>query len=185
MKNWNKKQLFYWANIAFLMLNTAMFVYLLTDSHKSQEPIDRAISNEFLRQELQLTAEQYEQIKDIDKDAQEKYHIVLKLLCNARYRMLYEIAKPEPSVVELNKISASIGHLHQALKTQTFKHMLNLKKVCTPEQAKKLDDIFMEILEINKHCHSCPQKCTKQEKCKKCSKLKESKLIQCDSLQVE
>ena len=98
--------------------------------------------------------------------------------------MLNELAKPNPSTEELNKIATSVGHLHKALKTQTARHLLNIKKVCTPEQSKKLEKMFIDLLEINKHCSECAEKCTDQEKCKRCNKFQNYKNIESDSLEI-
>ena len=98
--------------------------------------------------------------------------------------MLIDLAKPNPSLEELNKIATSVGHLHKALKTQTARHLLNIKKVCTPEQSKKLEKMFIDLLEINKHCAECAEKCTDQEKCKRCPKFHHYKNIESDSLEI-
>ena len=140
MKKMNKKYLIYWVNIILLMLNTALLVFFCFTPEKTiYKNEDSTISNEFLRKELDFTDEQYKLINELDKDVLRRHQTVLKLLCQRRYQMLNELAKPNPSTEELNKIATSVGHLHKALKTQTARHLLNIKKVCTPEQSKKLE----------------------------------------------
>lgn len=118
----------------------------------------------------------------MDKTVLEKHETVLKLLCERRYQLLNELAKPNPSIDELNKIAASVGHLHQALKTQTVRHLLNIKKVCTPLQSQKLEKMFIDLLEIDKHCSECTLKCTHEEKCKRCPKFQHFNNIESDTL---
>ena len=186
MKGINKKYLIYWVNIILLMVNTALIVFFCFTPEKTvYKNEDSTISNEFLRQELGFTDEQYELINELDKDVLEKHQLVLKLLCQRRYQMLNELAKSNPSMEELNKIASSVGHLHKALKTQTARHLLNIKKVCTPEQSKKLEKMFIDLLEINKHCSECAQKCTDKEKCERCPKFQHYKNIETDSLKVD
>lgn len=184
MKKMNKKYLIYWVNIILLMLNTALLVFFCFTPDKTvYKNEDSTISNEFLREELNFTDEQYKLINELDKDVLRRHQTVLKLLCQRRYQMLNELAKPNPSTEELNKIATSVGHLHKALKTQTARHLLNTKKVCTPEQSKKLEKMFIDLLEINKHCSECAEKCTDQEKCKRCNKFHHYKNIESDSLE--
>lgn len=105
---------------------------------------------------------------ELDKQVLKRHETVLKLLCQNRYRLLHELAKPEPSMEELTNTARSVGFLHRALKKQTIYHLLNVKKICTPEQSKKLNKIFIDILEIDKHCTECKTKCSKSEKKEKC-----------------
>ena len=164
MKKINKKYLIYWVNIILLMLNTALLVFFCFTPEKTiYKNEDSTISNEFLRKELDFTDEQYKLINELDSIVLRRHQTVLKLLCQRRYQMLNELAKPNPSLEELNKIATSVGHLHKALKTQTARHLLNIKKVCTPERA---------------------EKCTDQEKCKRCPKFHHYKNIESDSLEI-
>ena len=162
-----KKHLFYWVNIAFLILNTAFFVFLFLSRCDRNVMEDSSISNDFLRKELKLTNEQCERIVAMDSMVQRRYQKVLLLLCQERYKMMEELAKPDPSEEKLHSISVTIGHLHQALKVQTFRHLLNIKRICTPEQSKKLNKIFTDMLEINKYCEGCERKCSAEEKQKR------------------
>lgn len=175
MTTGSKNRLFYWCNIIFLMINTALFVFLCSNTNREQptETNSQELSLEFLRDELELTSEQFAQLMEMDRQVLKRHETVLKLLCQNRYRLLHELAKPEPSMEELNNIARSVGFLHRALKKQTVYHLLNVKKICTPEQSKKLNKIFIEILEIDKHCVECKTKCSKSEKsekCKRCTK---------------
>lgn len=183
MKRMNKKYLIYWINIILLMVNMIFFVFFCFVPEKTvYKNEDSMISNEFLRRELDFTDEQYERINELDEDVLKKHQLILKLLCHRRYQMLNELAKPDPSMVELNKIATSVGHLHKALKIQTAHYLLHIKKVCTPEQSKKLEKMFIDLLEINKHCSECKQKCSHEEKCQRYPKFYYYKDIESDSL---
>ena len=85
---------------------------------------------------------------------------------------------------DVEKDKMCIRDRHKALKTQTARHLLNIKKVCTPEQSKKLEKMFIDLLEINKHCSECAEKCTDQEKCKRCNKFQNYKNIESDPLEI-
>ena len=156
MKKINKKYLIYWVNIILLMLNTALLVFFCFTPEKTiYKNEDSTISNEFLRKELDFTDEQYKLINELDSIVLRRHQTVLKLLCQRRYQMLNELAKPNPSLEELNKIATSVGHLHKALKTQTARHLLNIKKVCTPEQSKTRKNVHRFIGDQQTLCGMC------------------------------
>jgi len=57
--------------------------------------------------------------------------------------MFEEMQQPEPCVEKLNKLSKNIGELHAELKKITAKFYLDVEKICTtPEQKKILREIF-------------------------------------------
>lgn len=89
---------------------------------------------------------------DADREIQYKYQIVLKLLCQNRYRLLNELAKPYPSEIQMDSLAEMIGFLHRALKKQTIEHLMNIKKTCTPEQTGRLNDIFRQMLDMDHYC---------------------------------
>lgn len=87
----------------------------------------------------------------MDKDVLRRHQTVLKLLCQRRYQMLNELAKPNPSTEELNKIATSVGHLHKALKTQTARHLLNIKRYAPQnnrKNSKKCLSIYWRLTNI-------------------------------------
>ena len=171
MENVKKRYWIYWLNIVFLVANTAFFVFTFLDNGQRKADKRKIISNVFLKKELKLSDEQYTLLCDMDSIVQERYERVLKLLCRNRYMLMSELAKPQPSVERLNKLARSVGFLHAALKTQTSRHLLNIKKICNPEQSQKLEQIFRELLEIDAHCTACEKKCSQEEKCKKSPKF--------------
>lgn len=100
MTTGSKNKLFYWFNIIFLMVNTALLVFLWQNTSREQpvENTSQELNMEFLREELELTNEQYAQLMELDKQVLKRHETVLKLLCQNRYRLLHELAKPEPSM---------------------------------------------------------------------------------------
>lgn len=168
-----KKRLIYWINLVFLVINVALLIFSFSYHQDPKTVLDegQGFSVEFLRKELDFTDEQVEKLNWLDRNLQSNYQRVLQMLCQNRYKLLNELAKPDPSGKELNNISRMIGRLHWALKNQTVRHLMNVKKVCTPEQTQKLNKIFIEILEINKGCVRCKKKCTQTEKCKRYPKF--------------
>lgn len=146
----NKKYLLYWGNILLLAVNIAFVVVLLLQREAEKLEIDHTISSKFLQRELNFTPEQNLHIMGLDSLIQRRYYRILSLLSQERYHLLEELAKPEPSPEVINRIANSVGRLHRGMKIQTARHLINVKQVCTPEQAKKLEDIFKELIEIER-----------------------------------
>ena len=160
-----KKQLIYWANIILLTVNVTFFIFLFP-AGKDEIPTrsETELSNEFIKNELGFTDGQFQLLMDADREIQYKYQIVLKLLCQNRYRLLNELAKPYPSEIQMDSLAEMIGFLHRALKKQTIEHLMNIKKTCTPEQTGRLNDIFRQMLDMDHYCPFCKEKCSVTQK---------------------
>ena len=122
MKKINKKYLIYWVNIILLMLNTALLVFFCFTPEKTiYKNEDSTISNEFLRKELDFTDEQYKLINELDSIVLRRHQTVLKLLCQRRYQMLNELAKPNPSLEELNTNGPTFTQYKKGMHPGTIK----------------------------------------------------------------
>ena len=80
MTTGNKNKLFYWFNIIFLMINTSLVVFLWSNTSQEQptENTSQELNMEFLREELELTDEQYEQLMEMDRQVLKRHETVLK-----------------------------------------------------------------------------------------------------------
>jgi Spy/CpxP family protein refolding chaperone len=64
---------------------------------------------------------------------------------NIEANILTELSKNEPDKTVLQQYAAETGIIQAKIKQLTIDHFLNIKKVCTPEQAKNLDSLFNEM----------------------------------------
>ena len=71
MTTGSKNKLFYWFNIIFLMVNTALLVFWWQNTSREQpaENTSQELNMEFLREELELTDEQYAQLMELKSEA--------------------------------------------------------------------------------------------------------------------
>lgn len=154
MENNNEKlKYLYRFNIGLLTVNIAALVIWLMLTIFSQPDLKTNFSsNDFLREELDLTDEQYNKINDLDKDNFEAYDRVVHYLCKRKRELLYEIIKDTVDDRRIDQLTLHIGHLHVALKRQTVNHLLNVKAVCNDKQKDKLREMFDEVLEVNTDC---------------------------------
>lgn len=151
---------FYRLNIVLLAINIAILViWLMVSASSSVDPKLKLNSNEFLKEELELSKVQFDSINKLDHINFEHYQRILRLLCSNRRLLLREVSKKCPNKDSIKVITLHIGHLHTALKRQTVNHLLNIRKVCNKDQQEKLRILFEEVLEVNNQCKYCKEKC--------------------------
>ncbi|GEM_PF-3856638 len=93
-------------------------------------------------QKLSATPEQQNAILVLDqKFLKEKNHICVQL-CQSRYGLAQMLRRPEVTQKELDEKTAEVASVQLAMERAAVAHILKVKEVLTPEQAKK----YMEIL---------------------------------------
>ena len=100
----------------------------------------------FLQKALNLNAQQEVQFSAQRKQFYGDSKIIFKQLEAKRIAMVAEISKSSPDTMVLYGYSDEIGTLHASLKRLTIKHLLGLKKLCTPEQNVKLDSLYQRLI---------------------------------------
>jgi len=60
--------------------------------------------------------------------------------------IIEEISKETPDTEALQQMSIRIGQLHARIKMNTIRHLLEIRKLSTPEQLKKLDFFYKELI---------------------------------------
>jgi hypothetical protein len=167
MKNANPKQTTKWLNIMFLVINISAFITLLVFSKPGNEPgaAQKVSSLEFLKEELDLTDDQFEEIGKLDDKVFRSYHILVDLLCEAHFGLMDELGAEYPSDQKLDSLANKIGNLNAALKKQTIKHFMNIKLVCSEEQDVQLSNLFREMMNLDENCEICNKKeCPRKER---------------------
>lgn len=100
----------------------------------------------FLKKELNLTENQY---SEFDQLQREYFHEIQFIRNSIRknktelYRALYRTSTNNETI---DRLSEEIGNKHAEMETTTLNFFLDLKKICTGKQRKKLDKLFIQIL---------------------------------------
>lgn len=71
---------------------------------------------------------------------------VFKSMQLCREEIFKELSAENPDSVKLFEIADRMGMLHSELKRSTIHHFMLLRKECTPEQQKKLNEIFGKMI---------------------------------------
>lgn len=72
-------------------------------------------------------------------------HLITSGIEDLRFRMIDEMASPEPDRKILDSICTEIGIRHTLLKKETVDYYLNLKNICNEGQKEQLHGLFREM----------------------------------------
>lgn len=88
----------------------------------------------------------------------------MKLLCQNRYRLLNELAKPYPSEIQMDSLAEMIGFLHRALKKQTIEHLMKHQKNLYSGTNGPSERHFQTNAGYGHYCPFCKEKCSVTQK---------------------
>lgn len=103
--------------------------------------------SKMLHVELGLTNDQDAKIDTIQKAFKRANHPIFRELDHKRQLFCQELSKTTPDTVVLYQLSDDIGNLHNELKLEVLKHLLQIRAICDTQQIRKLNVITMKILE--------------------------------------
>jgi predicted transcriptional regulator len=148
-----------WLNIFLLVINISAFAtFLFMNSRQETGFDDQYSSDEFLRDRLQLSDDQYEQILEMDQTVFRNYQLLLDIECESNFELIKALSSENTSNEEISEIVEKIGRYHGLVKKQTVKHFQNIKSICTEEQKELLDALLLEMMEVGDQCQYCNKK---------------------------
>ena len=125
-------------------------------------------SDAFLKDALNLTEEQYEEISRMDQKIFRVYQNILDMQCASNFRLMELLSSKNPDPHAMDSIAKQIGHLHAGLKRQTIRHFMNIKSICTEEQSLLLEQLIKEMMNLENQCQFCNKAyCSRRESLKK------------------
>ena len=148
MKNYNFR-LSNWALLLLVISNIAILAYLLW-SHQGPKnrkgPPDPMRMVHFLKKELQLDNRQVEAFTQLRQQHFEKTRLIRKEIRQNKERMITTFTSLEADQEKAKEIAQTIGQLQTNLEKELISHFADLKKVCSPDQQKKLGQVFTKAL---------------------------------------
>ncbi len=157
-----------WLNYALLVINvtafsTILFSVFFSGGGEAQARDIRSLR--FLKEQLDLTNEQYYEVVQQSDRTFRRYNYTLDLLCDANISLLEELASQEPDEVQLERMTRRIGNMHTNLKNLTVEYFQHVRSVCTEEQNALLASLFKEIMQLEAQCEQCNRvECPRQER---------------------
>lgn len=144
-------------NLALLIVNiTALATLLLSRPSAADEPQQRDIrSVGFLRQQLHLSDQQFEEVTALSERTFRKYNTTLDLLCQANLALLEEMTRTQPDQIQLRRLTQRIGRMHTNLKNLTVEYFESVRSICTQEQHAQLASLFRVMMQLQTQCDQC------------------------------
>lgn len=99
----------------------------------------------FLVKELGLDAAQEAQFTALKKSHMEKVHAVANQIRIMKKDLADGVVAEKADTLKLDSIADEIGVLYASIRKANTRHYLELKKICNPEQQKKLAEIFGNV----------------------------------------
>ncbi|MEI6766453.1 MAG: hypothetical protein WCM76_12490 [Bacteroidota bacterium] len=154
----------------------AYHIYFKKDfsEHRPQQPGP----DSFMVHELGFDKMQSEQFAVLKKAHMDKVHAFVAQIKQEKKLLADGVISETVDTLKLDTIADKIGVLYASIRKANTRHYLELKKICTPEQQKKLAEIFgnifccddkMDCRDKGKGQHHCrmenePEGCKSKEK---------------------
>ncbi len=164
-----KQRIVNWLNIFLLVINLSAFgTLLLMNNQGGGVPVsddsDYFKSDEFLKEALHLTDEQYEKITSLDYRIFRVYQSILDMQCEYNFKLMNELSSENPNKQLMDSIARQIGNLHMGIKRQTIRHFMNVRSICTEDQTVLLNDLIKEMMKLEDQCKYCNKEyCARRE----------------------
>lgn len=157
MKREIKFKILYWAVIFLALLNISTIVTFFISSKNSIpeedsiiiDPESSPLSGSYVRSELNFDQAQLDFYRVQSREFRHKANGTINSLNLYKNKLSQEIDKESPNREKTKIYSDSIGIAHANLKEITTDFYINLRQICTPEQATKLAKIFRPLFSDN------------------------------------
>ena len=138
-----------WTIILLILLNLSTMAMLWMTRY--QKPAIRPPKNgdrateQFLQQELGLTDEQARQFEELRQEHFQESKPIVEAMQQLKRELLEEVFASAPESETMQNIAEQIGTRQAELETLRYRHFLELKSLCQPEQVQKFRALFHEI----------------------------------------
>ena len=143
-----KNKIVFWLLIFLVIINlTALFTfgvfYFRRPAAPGKEPCAKTC-NAF-RKELSLSDAQAQKVETILAAYRESTRPFSGEVQDCRVKLLEELGKPAPDSVLMNECLERITVLQKQIQKASVKQYLELKKICTPDQCRRLSALYYEL----------------------------------------
>lgn len=139
--------------IFLLVSNIAMLIFFLVlgNGTKKERPPHKDMIAAFLKNEVKFDQSQLDQYEKLHKDHMGKMKPFFESIHNSKDSFYNFLFVNEPDT-DINKAAAVIGEKQMSLDLQMFKHLKNVRNLCTPDQLPKFDSLFPNVIaKITQH----------------------------------
>jgi len=151
----NKERIYIWIIVGLLAVNISTIATISYHAYfkNSSSPVEVEQIDipddhlgRFFRDELNLNMEQHRKFRAYRQEFHNQATSLTSEMQDVRSRIIRELAAEESDSAALYQMAGEIGDMHKELKCLTYEYYLEMKSICTPEQKKKLFQIFNSML---------------------------------------
>ncbi len=148
MNIFNNNRTVFWILIFLVLINiTALATYFIYMRKPASEPVPASGFKQgiALKQELSLTSDQSIKVNEINATYKASSESIVAAIKEKKAVLLEELSKENTDLAKAEKLTDDVVTEQKKLQVANIKQFLDLKKVCTPEQAQKLSQIYSEL----------------------------------------
>ena len=144
----NNNRTLFWILIFLVLVNISAIAGYFVLFHKSDNTnviTPQRGQGRALQKELSLTDDQSVKVQEINYAYREASQPVILSIRETKEKILEELSKEKTDTNRVAQLAGEILAKQKQLQIENIKQFLDLKKVCTPEQTKKLSQIYAEL----------------------------------------
>lgn len=149
----NKNNKLFWAVILLLVLNVTTISTIIFQNRSVSGPTNCLrvasegckLTGKNIDRQLGFNTKQMEAFKEANSVFAPRSCMILCRLDSLKNEMFNELHQDPSDSLRLDSLAVMIGDQHTALKRETILFYKEIQKVCTPEQKKKLQDVFYPL----------------------------------------
>lgn len=150
MDYFKKKQLVFWGIALLVVMNISALATVWYQQHRLPPPHEmpgpQPPDPRFLHRELGLSQQQVQQFAELQRSHFEQASRIQQAIRQLKEEQFQQLTAASSDAARADSIAGEIGHLQAQLERETFHHFLALKKLCTPDQQRKLNHLFGQML---------------------------------------
>lgn len=142
MKTETKNRWLGWMFAVLLIFNISAGIAFFLHSTAEKESVEQVTAVDFFQQELGLDGTQQNGIGRIRQKFRSVSQPMADRISTLKNQLANELRQPLPDTVKIHQLTDSLGTLQGELFYQIAGRYLEIKEMCTPEQALKLNDSY-------------------------------------------
>jgi Spy/CpxP family protein refolding chaperone len=148
MNFFDKNRFAFWILIFLMIINVSALVTFFVSTRKvpnNEILMPGKKPGSALQSELGLSPDQNKRVNEINSAYKSSSEPIILSIKEKKSELLEELSKDPSDTNQLNSIIQELDLRQNKLQKANIKQFLELKKVCTPEQTRKLSQIYSEL----------------------------------------
>ena len=142
----DKIKLLTFAIIALLLLNLATLSFLIFSGSKNNDrPENRPQPREIIIDKLHLDEQQQEQYEKLIHWHRSQINKLEEENQQTKQQLYLQLQKPEVNNILKDSLINNLSRIQKQIENTHFKHFQDIKKICTPNQMKRYNELTEEL----------------------------------------